>query len=95
MDIRRKMDIVEQAVRSISTHDDADSGVISAALDKVAAMIEEQRRTMFERKNLGVQALDQPPRPVPPAAPAPTPRAPAAAKKAAKKAAPAAKTRGR
>ena len=35
MDIKQKLRIVEQAIKSISTHDDADSVVILAALDRV------------------------------------------------------------
>lgn len=43
MDIRRKIEVAQQAIRSISTHDDADLAVRNAALDKLGATIEAER----------------------------------------------------
>jgi hypothetical protein len=49
MDIRRKLEIVEQSVASISRHDDEDMAVRSAALDRVDAFIAAERAKMKER----------------------------------------------
>lgn len=38
MDIKRKLEIVEQSIKSISTHRDEDSSVVKAALDRIAAL---------------------------------------------------------
>lgn len=43
MDIPRKIEIADQAVRSISHHRDEDAAVRKAALDAVAALIERER----------------------------------------------------
>ena len=42
MNIKSKLAIAEQAIRSISTHDDADSAVVLAALDKITTIASEQ-----------------------------------------------------
>jgi hypothetical protein len=42
MDIRRKIEIAEQAVRSISDHTDADSVVLLAALGRLKMSVEEK-----------------------------------------------------
>ena len=49
MDIKRKIDLAEQHVRSISRHDDEDMAVRSAALAKVAQFIDAERKAMGER----------------------------------------------
>lgn len=38
MDIKRKLEIVEQSIKSISTHRDEDSSVVKAALDRIASI---------------------------------------------------------
>ena len=58
MDIKRKLQIVEQAIQSISQHDDADSVLLLAALDKVAAMASQQAEAVKARQALAVQALE-------------------------------------
>jgi hypothetical protein len=43
MDIKRKLEIVEQSIRSISTHEDEDAALRHAALDRVAAIVEREK----------------------------------------------------
>lgn len=50
MDINRKLQVVSQAINSISTHDDADSVVLLAALDRVAKMVADQATAVRERQ---------------------------------------------
>ncbi len=46
MDIKRKLQIVDQAIQSISQHDDADSVVILAALEKITTMVKHQAQAV-------------------------------------------------
>lgn len=43
MDIKRKIEIVGQAVRSIAHHHDEDLAVREAALDQIQALVEAER----------------------------------------------------
>lgn len=43
MDIRRKLELVSDSIRSISEHRDVDSVVRLAALDRVASIIASER----------------------------------------------------
>lgn len=43
MDLKRKIEIVTEAVRSISTHSDEDAAVVTAALAKVSSIIDAER----------------------------------------------------
>lgn len=43
MDLKKKLEVVGAAVRSISTHSDEDSSIVKAALDQVVAMIEDEK----------------------------------------------------
>lgn len=49
MDITRKLEIAEQSIRSISQHDDADSGLRDAALKRLEAFVEAERAGMLAR----------------------------------------------
>lgn len=42
MDIKSKLAFAERAIASIGTHDDEDSVVLLAALDRVTQMVEQQ-----------------------------------------------------
>ena len=50
MDINRKLQIVAQAVKSISTHDDADSVVLLAALARIGKMVDEESAAVRARQ---------------------------------------------
>lgn len=50
MDINRKLQVVAQAIKSISTHDDADSVVLLAALGRVAKMVADESAAVRERQ---------------------------------------------
>jgi hypothetical protein len=50
MDIKRKLQIVEQSVKSISTHDDADSVVVLAALDRIVEMVGIEAQAVREKQ---------------------------------------------
>lgn len=50
MDIKRKLQIVEQAIQSISTHDDADSVVILAALGRIQIMLDDQAKALRDKQ---------------------------------------------
>lgn len=52
MDIKQKLKIVEQAVKSISTHDDADSVVVVAALNHIAAMVGVETQAVRDKQTL-------------------------------------------
>ena len=49
MKIQRKLEIAEQAIRSITTHDDEDAAVRDAALKRLEAFIESERQAAAER----------------------------------------------
>ncbi len=49
MNITRKIEIAEQAVRSISQHDDADTTLRDAALKRLEGFIETERASMAKR----------------------------------------------
>ena len=50
MDINRKLQVVAAAVKSISTHDDADSVVLLAALARVSKMVDEESADVRARQ---------------------------------------------
>ncbi len=49
MDLKRKIELTEQHVRSISRHDDADMAIREAALAKVEKCIAAEREAMAAR----------------------------------------------
>lgn len=49
MHLTRKIEIAEQSVRSISTHDDLDAAVRHAALQRLAQFIDAERKAIDER----------------------------------------------
>ncbi len=51
MDIKRKLEIAEQSIRSISTHDDQDSALRIAAMERLEKFIEAERQSMVDRVN--------------------------------------------
>ena len=57
MDIKRKLQIVEKAIQSISQHDDADSVTILAALERVKTMAEDQAKTVCDNQAKEAQAV--------------------------------------
>lgn len=56
MDINRKLQVVAQAIKSISTHDDADSVVLLAALARVSKMIDEEAAGVRARQESAAAA---------------------------------------
>lgn len=50
MQLDRKIEIVEQATRSIAAHDDAPLDEVLAALDQVAGIIAQQRADVLVRR---------------------------------------------
>ncbi len=46
MDIKRKLEIVEQSIKSISTHRDEDSTVVKAALDRIVRIAEDAKQAI-------------------------------------------------
>lgn len=53
MDLKRKLEIVQTAIKSISEHTDVDSGVRLAALAQVGSMVEQ------EKFNITTEVQDQ------------------------------------
>lgn len=49
MDIKRKIEIVGQAVRSIAHHHDEDLAVREAALDQIQGLVEAERAAARQR----------------------------------------------
>lgn len=49
MKLDRKVELVKQALRSLTTHDDADAAVRHAALDHLDAFIKAEREAMDAR----------------------------------------------
>lgn len=49
MDLKRKLELTESAITSISRHDDEDAAVRHAALDRVVQMIERERAGIDQR----------------------------------------------
>ena len=56
MNINRKLEVVAAAVKSISTHDDADSVVLLAALARVSKMIDEEAAGVRARQEAAAAA---------------------------------------
>lgn len=56
MKINRKIELAEQAIRSISQHDDADLNLRAAALDRLAATIEAERLAAQARLQAKIEA---------------------------------------
>lgn len=46
MKLNRKLEIVEQAVKSISSHTDEDAAVRAAALDRVSALVQTEKAAL-------------------------------------------------
>jgi plasmid maintenance system antidote protein VapI len=46
MDIKRKLELAEQSIRSISTHEDEDAALRHAALDRIAAIVEREKKAI-------------------------------------------------
>lgn len=59
MDIKRKLQIVDQAIQSISQHGDADSVVILAALEKISAMVKHQAQEVKVKQDQAAQELNK------------------------------------
>jgi hypothetical protein len=60
MDLRRKLEIVDQAIKSISTHSDVDSAVVAAALDRIDTIVQAERERISSMHAELVAALDEP-----------------------------------
>lgn len=56
MKIARKIEIAEQAVRSISMHDDEDAQLRLAALDRLEATIKAEREAIAKRLQAKIDA---------------------------------------
>ena len=56
MNIKRKVEIAEQSLRSISQHDDEDMAVRVAALDRVAAFVGSEKAAMQARVDAKIAA---------------------------------------
>lgn len=53
----RKLEIVAQAIHSLSTHDDEDAAVIEACLDQVIALCEREKGALSARVAARIGAL--------------------------------------
>ena len=51
MDMNRKLELLDQSLKSIARHDDEDAAVRHAALDRVEAMVKAERAAMDKRVN--------------------------------------------
>lgn len=49
MDMKRKLEIAQRSIESISRHDDEDQAVRSAALDRLDAFVTSEREAMAKR----------------------------------------------
>lgn len=58
MKLKRKLEIVEKAVASISGHDDEDSTVVLAALDRCNAIVEAAKAEVAEKVEKGKADID-------------------------------------
>jgi len=56
MKLNRKLEIAEQAIRSISTHDDEDAAVRDAALKRLEEFIEAERQAAAQRVQAKIAA---------------------------------------
>ena len=56
MDIKRKIEIVEQAVRSISQHSDEDAALLKAALGRVTEMVDAEVTALDARVAADIEA---------------------------------------
>jgi hypothetical protein len=56
MDLKRKIEVAETAVRSISEHVDHDSVVLLAALDKVHEMVLREKDMVVSRQQNALDA---------------------------------------
>jgi hypothetical protein len=56
MDFQRKLELVEQSIRSISKADDMDAAVRTAALDRVDAFVKAEREAMAARVEAKIKA---------------------------------------
>jgi hypothetical protein len=53
----RKLEIVDQAIQSLATHDDEDAAVITASLDRVIALCEREKGALAARVAARIEAL--------------------------------------
>lgn len=60
MDIQRKVEIAEQAIRSITTHDDEDSVVRLSAIKHLTKFIEKEATDITTRAELKVVDFSKP-----------------------------------
>lgn len=56
MKLNRKLEIVEQAVKSITTHTDEDAAVRAAALDRVIDMAKAEKEALDAEVKAGIEA---------------------------------------
>lgn len=56
MKLNRKLEIVEQAIKSISTHTDDDAAVRSAALDRVIGMANREKESVDAEVKASIEA---------------------------------------
>jgi len=56
MHMKRKLELVEQAIKMITRADDVDSAVRQAAVDKVAAFLEAESKEMVTRVESQIDA---------------------------------------
>lgn len=49
MDMNRKLELIDQSLKSIARHDDEDAAVRHVALDRVDALIKAEREAMDAR----------------------------------------------
>lgn len=56
MNLSRKLEIVGQAVASISSHTDEDAAVRAAALDRIGKMVDEQKAKLKDEVDAGIAA---------------------------------------
>lgn len=59
MDILRKLEIADLAIKSISRHDDEDSIVLNAALDQLIVKINAEKQGIADRAAKQVAALTE------------------------------------
>lgn len=56
MKLNRKLEIVEQAVKSITSHTDEDAAVRAAALDRISALVQTEKAALEAEVKAGIEA---------------------------------------
>lgn len=56
MKLNRKLEIVDQAVKSISQHTDEDAAVRAAALDRISEMVKWEKAKLDDEVKAGIDA---------------------------------------